>query len=164
MAWSISPRRLAIAVASVVLATTTAYAQSFPIVGLGRQAGHTTPPQPRLNIYDLQINHPHKWNLYLLTMSQWQSSNQDDQDSYYQISGIHGVPNVAWNDVGPTENGNIGYCTHSSPLFPAWHRTYVALFEQVFIGKVHDVVESFSGTSDYGLYQNAAKGLRLPYW
>ncbi len=41
--------------------------------------------------------------------------------------GIHGRPFVAWDGVnGPYEKG---YCTHSSILFPTWHRPYLALFE-----------------------------------
>jgi tyrosinase len=40
------------------------------------------------------------------------------------------VPFVTWDGVNPTPgNENTGYCTHSSILFPTWHRAYLALFE-----------------------------------
>lgn len=40
------------------------------------------------------------------------------------------MPFTTWNGVEPlpgTERS--GYCTHSSVLFPTWHRPYLALFE-----------------------------------
>jgi tyrosinase len=48
--------------------------------------------------------------------------------SYYQIAGIHGQPILPWNDA--TRDKDVtGYCTHSSVLFPTWHRAYMLLFE-----------------------------------
>jgi hypothetical protein len=45
-------------------------------------------------------------------------------------SGIHGVPFESWNGVGAAPGANqSGYCTHSSVLFPMWHRPYLVLFE-----------------------------------
>ena len=38
-------------------------------------------------------------------------------------------PNVPWDGVLGDNTGAIGYCTHSSILFPTWHRPYVALYE-----------------------------------
>jgi hypothetical protein len=44
--------------------------------------------------------------------------------------GIHGVPFVTWNGVGPAAGASMsGYCPHSSVLFPTWHRPYLALYE-----------------------------------
>ena len=57
--------------------------------------------------------------------------DQTQRQSYFQISGIHGLPNVPWDDVTGTlskfEWG--GYCTHESVIFPTWHRPYVMLYE-----------------------------------
>lgn len=48
------------------------------------------------------------------------------------VVGIHGRPWEPW-DAAPDEPTSsypyIGYCTHSSNLFPTWHRPYMALFE-----------------------------------
>lgn len=46
------------------------------------------------------------------------------------VSGIHGMPHQSWGGVQPVAgNEDTGYCTHSSVLFPAWHRPYMALYE-----------------------------------
>ena len=84
------------------------------------------------------------FDLYILSLQQLQKQNQSAPLSYYQVAGsapllacnawllandqgIHGRPYVAWDGVqGPFETG---YCTHSSILFPSWHRPYMALFE-----------------------------------
>jgi len=47
--------------------------------------------------------------------------------SYFQIGGIHSLPNEAWNGVVGLGSG--GYCTHGTVLFPTWHRTYLSLYE-----------------------------------
>lgn len=55
---------------------------------------------------------------------------QDEPDSFFQIAGIHGLPYISWNGVGEESPAEAaGYCTHSSVLFPTWHRPYVSLFE-----------------------------------
>lgn len=50
---------------------------------------------------------------------------EDQLASFYQVTGLHGVPLVDWNQA----KGSGAYCRHASPLFPTWHRPYVALFE-----------------------------------
>ena len=45
-----------------------------------------------------------------------------------QYKGIHGYPNIPWDNAVGT-GGSVGYCTHGSILFAMWHRPYVALFE-----------------------------------
>ena len=87
------------------------------------------------------------FDLYILSLQQFQQQNQSAPLSYYQVAGsvpllagnawlfandqgIHGRPYIAWDGVpGPFETG---YCTHSSILFPSWHRPYMALFEVEF--------------------------------
>ncbi|KAL9057798.1 MAG: hypothetical protein Q9162_002139 [Coniocarpon cinnabarinum] len=117
--------------------------------------------QPRLEIRQLQQN-ADAWNLFLLAMRDFKGMNQNPDDSYYSISGIHGVPNVPWNGV-TGNGGGTGYCTHVSPLFPAWHRAYMALFEQAFVDHVQTIVNQFSG-DDQQRYSAAASTLRFPYW
>ena len=48
------------------------------------------------------------------------------------MGGIHGLPFEQWQGSGGTTavpGASGGYCTHSSVLFPTWHRPYVALYE-----------------------------------
>lgn len=51
------------------------------------------------------------------------SKEEADPLSFYQISGIHGVPFIPWQETtSPTQDPNRGYCTHGSALFATWHR------------------------------------------
>ena len=117
---------------------------------------------PRLEIRQLQQN-TIQWNLYLLALSQFQSMNQSTTSSYYQIAGIHGRPFVPWDSVQFAPGRTGGYCTHSSILFPIWHRPYVAIYEQVLWGIVQDVAATFTGDSQSD-YIEAARSFRAPYW
>ena len=59
-----------------------------------------------------------------------QKEDQSLTLSSFQIGGIHGLPNVAWNGVrGISGWAWGGYCTHGSVLFPTWHRPYMMLYE-----------------------------------
>ena len=87
------------------------------------------------------------FDLYILSLQQFQQQNQSALLSYYQVAGnvpllvfdvwlltrgqgIHGRPYIAWDGVqGAFQRG---YCTHGAILFPSWHRPYVALFEVCF--------------------------------
>ncbi|GAO18365.1 hypothetical protein UVI_02044090 [Ustilaginoidea virens] len=72
----------------------------------------------------------YRWDLFILALSMFQYADQENPLSWYQIAGIHGVPFTTWNGVEPLPGANqSGYCTHSSVLFPMWHRPYLALFE-----------------------------------
>lgn len=88
------------------------------------------------------------FDLYILSLQKFQQQNQSVLLSFYQVAGsvlllvfdlwlltrgqgIHGRPYIAWDGVyGAFQSG---YCTHSSILFPSWHRPYVALFEVRFV-------------------------------
>jgi tyrosinase len=55
----------------------------------------------------------------------------DDPLSFYQLSGIHGMPYTDWNH-SPSENDigqKKGYCIHRSSIFGSWHRPYMALLD-----------------------------------
>ena len=124
---------------------------------------------PRLEIRTLQSSNPNQWTLFLLAMQQFHAQAQTSVTSYYQISGIHGVPRANWNGVGQcsTCSGSDGYCTHDSVLFPAWHRAYLALFEQQLVATAVSIANAWptSGASaTRAQMQAAASTLRLPYW
>jgi len=71
---------------------------------------------------------PDAWNMYLLGLTRFKEVDGSDPQSYYQIASIHGQPYVNWDNMGPCDGCSpAGYCTHSSTLFPTWHRAYLAL-------------------------------------
>lgn len=74
-----------------------------------------------------------------------------------------------------------GYCTHSSVLFPIWHRPYLALIEvslacltttrddanmkqQEVYRLAGFIAGMFPNSTERQLYQQAASTFRLPYW
>ncbi|KAF2722531.1 Di-copper centre-containing protein [Polychaeton citri CBS 116435] len=121
--------------------------------------------QPRLEVRQMLNTKPNQWTLFMLAMRQWMDMSQSEKTSYFQISGIHGVPRASWDGVGQcgTCSGADGYCPHDSVLFPGWHRAYLALFEQTFIGIVNSIANSYPDSSRPAM-QGAAKTMRFPYW
>ena len=125
--------------------------------------------QPRLEIRQMQTQKPNQFTLLILALQQFQQKSQSDATSYYQVSGIHGVPRQNYNNVGQcsTCTNADGYCTHDSVLFPAWHRAYMALFEQEFLALVNNIANTWptSGAqTSRATMQNAASTMRWPYW
>ena len=121
---------------------------------------------PRLEIRQMFDQRPNQFTLLLLALQQFQAQPQSNQLSYYQIAGIHGVPRQNWDGVaqGPQSSGTDGYCTHDSVLFPAWHRAYLALFEQEFMTIVNSIAASFTNAAQRATMQSAASQMRFPYW
>jgi tyrosinase len=119
----------------------------------------------RYEVRDLKNNYPNQWTLFILALSQWQRQSQGSSTSYFGISSIHGVPRTNYNGVAQCGScaGADGYCTHDSILFPAWHRAYVALFEQEFINVAKSIANSFPASRRQTMV-NAANLLRFPYW
>lgn len=85
----------------------------------------------RLPIDELQADHPDVWNMFCLAMESMMAVEESLDLSYYQISGIHGLPHIPWQyPINPaTQDPTRGYCTHSSALFSTWHRPYLTLLE-----------------------------------
>lgn len=75
--------------------------------------------------------------------------------------GIHGYPYRSWDGV----NGQFttGYCSHGSPIFPTWHRPYLALFEQRVWQYAQSIAASYPDDQRQ-TYIDAATTLRVPYW
>jgi tyrosinase len=136
---------------------------SFGITGVQSGRGSNGSIPTRKEIRELQQD-ADQWNLYLLGLERFQGVDQSQLLSYYQIAGIHGRPFVDWDNVGPAPNmQNSGYCTHTSILFPTWHRPYLALYEQVLYNTVQEIANEFSG-ADREKYVRAAATFRIPYW
>lgn len=133
---------------------------SFAISGVqsGRQANGAAPP--RLEIRQLRKNNA-QWNLYLLALNEfYYTKKQTELTSYYQVAGIHGRPFTTWDGVAFANGQSDGYCTHSSTLFPVWHRPYLALYEQI----LYDIVQTQAKTFNSDEYTKAAATFRVPYW
>ncbi|KAJ4297234.1 hypothetical protein N0V88_004152 [Collariella sp. IMI 366227] len=104
------------------------------------------------------------WTLYLLALSMMQYTDQSSPISYYSLAGIHGEPHHTWGGVEPVPgNENTGYCTHSSVLFPTWHRPYLALYEQTLQG-LAVTIAGFWPEKERQRYLDAARRFRIPYW
>jgi len=120
---------------------------------------------PRLEVRQMLNTKPNQWTLFILAMQAFQAQSQTSATSYYQIAGIHGVPRVNWSGVGQcsTCSDADGYCTHDSVLFPAWHRAYLALFEQQFLSVVNQIAASYPASQQAAM-KGAASTMRFPYW
>jgi len=120
---------------------------------------------PRLEVRQMQSQQPNQWTLFLLAMRNWQLEQQNSPSSYYSVAGIHGVPHNSYNNVGQCNNcgGADGYCPHNSIHFPAWHRVYIAFYEQQLLARVKAVAKSYTGSQQNVMIQ-AASTMRLPYW
>lgn len=55
----------------------------------------------------------------------------------------------------------MGYCTHQSGLFLAWHRPYLVLIEQLLHDEAVAIAKNFTGAAATK-YQSAADNVRLP--
>ncbi|KAJ8091639.1 hypothetical protein PM082_020873 [Marasmius tenuissimus] len=51
----------------------------------------------RLEIHDFVKNEAH-FSLYIQALQKLQEKDQNIVDSFFQIGGIHGLPNVEWDD------------------------------------------------------------------
>jgi tyrosinase len=137
-----------------ILSISGLFADAFAITGVTGGVIANGPRPARRDIVEFQRNGGAGWDLYILSLQKMQAANQSDPLSYYQIAGelssqlwdyhdriiqdvyqwlgIHGRPFIPWDGASnapPAQNWYTGYCTHSSVLFPTWHRPYLALYE-----------------------------------
>ncbi|KAK4202248.1 putative tyrosinase [Triangularia verruculosa] len=139
------------------------FAQPSTMIVMGNAATQAGDVQVRREIRELEQDRE-VWTLYLLGMSMMQFTDQSSPTSWYGITGIHGMPHQTWGGVRPTPgNEETGYCTHSSILFPTWHRPYLALYEQV-LSNVIRMIATWWPEDQKQPYVDAAKRFRIPYW
>ncbi|PMD13322.1 Di-copper centre-containing protein [Hyaloscypha hepaticicola] len=136
---------------------------SSPFVVTGVQTSRGPTPL-RLEVRQLEQD-PTLWTLYILGLDMLQYTNQTEMLSWYQITGIHGRPFTPFDNVQPVPgNGNNGYCTHVSILFPAWHRPYLAFYEQILYNLIQQIAQLYPAGAVRNQYVAAAANFRIPYW
>ncbi|KAF9477267.1 tyrosinase [Pholiota conissans] len=148
--------------------------------GHGRHPNPPAPPAPpknthyptkgaagcyeRLEIHDFVKNEKF-FSLYIQALdAAYNKVSPDNVESFFQVAGIHGRPYQDYagaKGTGPAGKW-AGYCTHSTVLFPTWHRPYVALLEQVLQKRAIEIAEDY--TFDCDDWMEAAVALRQPYW
>ncbi|KAK9895306.1 Di-copper centre-containing protein [Cystobasidium minutum MCA 4210] len=117
-------------------------------------------PPLRRDLMEL-VNDKISFSIFVQALERMQKETENEDLSYYQISGIHGLPYTAFQGAGGAKGKAVnGYCTHNSSLFPTWHRPYLALFEQILCKHARDIAEE-TGVQEW---KGAAENLRLPYW
>ncbi|KAG6016128.1 hypothetical protein E4U43_004173 [Claviceps pusilla] len=137
-------------------------AQHFPVTGVKVDAGADVPL--RLNINDLYSQGGPQWDLYLRALKSLQDKDASDPLSYFQVSGIHGLPYIEWQNGGPYRaTGWAGYCPHGESIFLSWHRPFVLLFEQLLVAEAKAIAATYPDRYR-DQYMNAANKLRSPFW
>ncbi|KAK8045287.1 hypothetical protein PG993_005311 [Apiospora rasikravindrae] len=150
--------------ASIVIPV-VAQGQPVPVVGLATGVNPVTGERPaRRNINDLQAAGGPAWDLYILGLSEMQNTSESDPLSYFQIAGIHGRPYIPWNGVeNITAAPATGFCPHGNTPFTAWHRPFMALYEQTLGGHVQVLASQYNDSSSAS-YKAAAESFRAPFW
>ncbi|MCJ1287371.1 hypothetical protein MMC26_006720 [Xylographa opegraphella] len=136
---------------------------AFAINGVHAGVNTLTGQRPFRQEFSTFQNAGPAFDLYIQALQQLAQTNQSAMLSYYGVAGIHGYPNVPWDGVLGDNTGAIGYCTHSSILFPTWHRPYVALYEQLLHANARSIATTYNSTNA-ATYRAAAETFRIPYW
>ncbi|MCJ1417075.1 hypothetical protein MMC32_003414 [Xylographa parallela] len=136
---------------------------TFAINGVHAGVNVLTGQRPFRQEFSIFQNAGPAFDLYIQALQQLAQTNQSAMLSYYAVAGIHGYPNMPWDGVLGDNTGAIGYCTHSSVLFPTWHRPYVALYEQLLHANARSIAATYNSTNG-ATYRAAAETFRIPYW
>lgn len=59
---------------------------------------------------------------------------------------------------------DTGFCPHGEIQFVAWHRPYVALYEQALGTEIQRIASEYGDGENASAYRDAAQAFRLPYW
>ncbi|KAE9382243.1 Di-copper centre-containing protein [Stipitochalara longipes BDJ] len=136
----------------------------YVVTGVHTGTGPSGSTPLRLEVRELEQDSI-TWTLYILGLDMLQYTNQTEMLSWYQITGIHGRPFTPFDNVQPVPgNGNNGYCTHVSILFPPWHRPYLAFYEQILYNLIQQIAQLYPAGSVRDMYTTAAANFRIPYW
>ncbi|KAI8822795.1 hypothetical protein BJ741DRAFT_635115 [Chytriomyces cf. hyalinus JEL632] len=105
------------------------------------------------------------YSLFLQAFYYMKTLPETDPRSFAAIANIHGEPEGLTYDnfPGPKGDSNKGYCKHADPLFPLWHRPYIALIETVIV-EIATTVIAPTYTQNTTQWVALAKTIRFPYW
>ncbi|KAI0377011.1 Di-copper centre-containing protein [Hypomontagnella monticulosa] len=140
--------------------------QPIPVTGMTTGFNNRTGKYPaRWEINSLQAEGGPRWDLYIQGLAALQKKTETDEQSHFGIAGIHGMPYAPYNGVGPVPGGSGGgFCPHGETQFIAWHRTYVALYEQTLGSEIQHIASDYGRHRNASAYREAALTFRLPYW
>ena len=149
----------------IAVASWMAPAAAQQVVGVSTGINNVTGERPaRVNINTLQAEAGPHWDLYVQALDLFQREDMAELLSYYQITGIHGLPFQSWNGVEQVSGGaKTGYCPHGQTTFITWHRPYLALFEQTLASYAQKVARQYP-VETVDTYTAAADTFRIPYW
>ncbi|CEF87237.1 hypothetical protein FGSG_04869 [Fusarium graminearum PH-1] len=122
-----------------------------------------------------------QWTLFVLALEKFKMKPVSEKLSYFQVAGIHGYPEGAWDNAPPPKQdlknpkkGDQpygGYCNHNGLNFPTWHRPYMALFEQCVWDNMDDVINHWveehkldQDKAELALWNEAKDTWRMQYW
>ncbi|KAG9312492.1 common central domain of tyrosinase-domain-containing protein [Chiua virens] len=132
----------------------------------------------RIPMEDLKDQQLYQWTLFILGFTYikgipipFPNVTQPllhDSTSFMQI-GEEAKVNFSYNDkkdMYPTPSRFRGYCHHTVVTFPSWHRPYVMLIEQAIGEYAENIAQQIENANpdEKGLWADAAKQLRFPYW
>ncbi|ROW08234.1 hypothetical protein VMCG_03309 [Cytospora schulzeri] len=145
-----------------VAARQTKISVTGPLTGVNMQTGAAP---ARMEINEIYAQGGPIWDLYVQALAELQAVDEDDELSYFQIMGIHGLPFQGWNGVGQVPGGAdlAGMCPHDELLFGTWHRPFIALYEQTLVSHALNISARYMG-DDEPIYRTAAETLRVAYW
>ena len=78
-------------------------------------------------------------------------------------SGSLGIRRHQGEDAVHQPSVQAGYCSHSSDLFPTWHRAYLAMYEQTVFLQMVSIAKAFPPQYQTR-YIKACEGFGIPYW
>ncbi|RDA89752.1 hypothetical protein CP533_2923 [Ophiocordyceps camponoti-saundersi (nom. inval.)] len=153
---------LVLSTALVVVGQRSVPGLPFAVSGVPLQRNGPIPQ--RRNINELEREAGPEWDLYVQALSSMQRIDPADDLSYFQISAIHGLPAIEWNNTGRrVGRGFGGYCPHGEAIFLPWHRPYNVLFEMVLNNHATRIASAYPSSHRYS-YLQAARALRAPFW
>ncbi|KAI1211298.1 Di-copper centre-containing protein [Annulohypoxylon truncatum] len=163
--------------------------QPIPVTGMNTGIDNRTGERPsRWEINALEHEGGPRWDLYIQGLAALQNKTETDERSHFSIAGeiihqpsrpswfssiliqhlvgIHGMPYVPYNGVGPAPGGSGGgFCPHGEAQFVAWHRPYLALYEQILGSEIQRIAARYNASHrNSSAYREAARAFRLPYW
>ncbi|KAJ5729093.1 uncharacterized protein N7483_003601 [Penicillium malachiteum] len=139
---------------------------TYAIQGIPLPTEHPNPPSRKeVTAWINDPNNSRQVSLFMRALTEFQKlSPTQDRLSYYRIAGIHGNPDVSWDGVGNPPGLTGWWCAHNKETFVTWHRPYLALFEQRIYDTMLTIIVRDIPENKRGLWKDAAKEWRLPYW